>query len=130
MVIDYFSRYVEIAKLNSESSAAVIKHMKSIYASHGILLEVVSDNGPQYSSREFAMFSKEYGFVHSTSSPKHPQSNGEAKRGVKTVKALLKKAEDPYLALSAYRYLLLVTACGAVDEQKTKNHTTNFTKRS
>ena len=103
LVIDYFSRYAEIAKLNLESSTAVIKHVKSIFARHGIPLEVVvSDNGPQYSSREFAMFSKEYGFIHSTSSPKHPQSNGEAERGVQTVKALLKKAEGPYLALLAY----------------------------
>ena len=106
LIIDYFSRYIEIAKLNSESSACVIKHMKSIFARHGIPQEVVSDNGPQYSSREFSMFAKEYGFVHCTSSPRYPQSNGEAERGVQTVKSLLKKTEnqdDPYLALLAYR---------------------------
>ena len=103
LVIDYFSRYIEVAKLSSESSANVITHMKSIFARHGIPQEVISDNGPQYSSREFAKFSKEYGFVHRTSSPKYPQSNGEAERGVQTVKSLLKKTEDPYLALLAYR---------------------------
>ena len=103
LIIDYFSRYIEIAKLNSESASCVIKHMKSIFARHGILQEVVSDNGPQYSSREFSKFAEEYGFVHSTSSPKYPQSNGEAERGVQTVKSLLKKADqdDPYLALLA-----------------------------
>lgn len=31
------------------------------------------------------------------------QSNGEAERHVQTVKCLLKKAKDPYLALLAYR---------------------------
>ena len=103
LVIDYFSRYIEIAKLNSESTGAVIKHMKSIFARHGSPREVVSDNGPQYSSREFAKFSKHYGFVHCTSSPKYPQSYGEAERGVQTDKALLKKTEDLYLALLAYR---------------------------
>ena len=65
--------------------------------------EIISDNGLQYSSREFAQFAKEYGFVHNTSSPKYPQSNGAAKRGVRIVKALLKKTEDPYLFLLAYR---------------------------
>ena len=103
LIIDYFSRYIEIAKLSSESATSVITNMKSIFARHGVPQELVSDNGPQYSSKEFAKFAKEYGFVHRTSSPKYPQSNAEAERGVQTVKMLLKKAQDPYLALLAYR---------------------------
>ena len=103
LVIDYFSRYVEIAKLSGESSANVIKHLKSIFARHGIPQELVTDNGPQYSSREFSKFAENYGFIHTTSSPRFPQSNGEAERGVQTVKNLLKKSDDPYLALLIYR---------------------------
>ena len=36
-------------------------------------------------------------------SPRYPQSNGEAERTVRPVKALLKKADDPLLALLACR---------------------------
>ena len=64
---------------------------------------MVTDNGPQYSSREFSKFAETYGFKHTTSSPRFPQSNGEAERGVQTVKNLLKKSDDPYLALLIYR---------------------------
>ena len=70
LVIDYFSRYVEIAKLSGETLATVIKHLKSIFARHGILQELVTDNSLQYSSQEFTKFAENYGFIHTTSSPK------------------------------------------------------------
>ena len=77
LVVDHFSKYIEISKLNNETSHEVILRLKSIFARHGIPLEVFSDNGPQYSSMEFADFAKSYKFVHTTSSPKFPQSNRE-----------------------------------------------------
>ncbi|XP_034540201.1 uncharacterized protein LOC117832662 [Notolabrus celidotus] len=84
-------------------SADVITHLKSIFARHGIPEVMMSDNGPQFSGQVFASFAALYGFKHVTSSPRFPQSNGEAERAVQTVKSLLKKAADPYLALLAYR---------------------------
>ena len=103
LVVDYFSRYVEVQTLSTTTSASVIKALKAIFSRHGIPATVVSDNGPQYSSQEFAKFSCEYNFTHTTSSPRYPQSNGLAERMVRTVKSLLSKSSDPYSALLAYR---------------------------
>ena len=103
LLVDYFSRFIEIAKLERKTSAEVIRHMKSILARHGIPDHIMTDNGPQFSAVEFCDFAKAYGFLHKTSSPHFPQSNGEAERAVKTIKTLLQKASDPYRALLIYR---------------------------
>ena len=68
----------------------------------------MSNNRPQFSSAEFAKFGSSYGFIHVTSDPSFPQSNGEAARGaVKIVKRLLHKASDPYMTLLCYKATLL-----------------------
>ena len=87
LVVDYYSRYVEIITLRkSTSSQAVIEALETIFARHSIPDELRSDNGPHYHSDEFALFAKDWGFKHTTSSPRFPQSNGEAERAVRTVK--------------------------------------------
>ena len=103
IVIDYFSRYVELAKLSRTTSPDVIVHLKSMFARHGIPELLLSDNGPQFSSSVFAKFAEGYSFTHITSSPRYPQSNGEVERAVQTIKSLLKKSKDPYQSLMAYR---------------------------
>lgn len=103
VVIDYYSRYIEVANLTSTTTAHVTGKLKSIFARHGVPETVFMDNGPQFSAAEFAAFARDYDFTHATSSPRYPQSNGEAERAVRTLISLLKKGEDPHKALMAYR---------------------------
>ena len=104
IIVDYFSRYVKVAAMQKTTkSSEVIRALKSIFARHGIPKQVRPDNGPQCDSAKFSYFAKEWGFKHSTSSPRFPQANGEVERRVRTVKNLLTKEEDPAKALLAYR---------------------------
>lgn len=103
LVIDYFSCWIEIAKPQQTTSNCVIGHMQSIFARRRIPEVVVSDNGCQYSSYLFSQFARDYSFQHVTSIPHYLQANEEAERAVKTVKSMLRKATDSYLALLAYR---------------------------
>ncbi|XP_005103869.1 uncharacterized protein K02A2.6-like [Aplysia californica] len=82
VVVHYYSCWVELRlfeKLNSVH-VFVINKLKSTFDTHGIPEAVVSDNGSQFSSGSFQAFSKAFGFIHITSSPRYPQSNGEAER--------------------------------------------------
>ena len=102
IVVDYYSRWIEIEHLRTTTSAQVINHMKSLFARWGIPEEVRSDGGPQFVSAEFANFARQYGFVHTLSDPYCPQGNGAAERAVQTAKRIMAQS-DPYLALMAYR---------------------------
>ena len=55
LVVDYYSRWVEVKHLSSTTSAAVIRQMKSVVAVHGIPDVVMSDNEPSHESTVFLM---------------------------------------------------------------------------
>lgn len=82
--------------------------MKDVYARYGIPDVLVTDNGLQFASAEFAVFAKTWMFKHSTSSPYHPQSNEKAENAVKTVKRLFtiykESGQSEFLALLDWRY--------------------------
>ena len=105
ITVDYFSRYISVHRLpNSTTSAAVIKELDTLFATHGIPTTLISDNGPQFASKEFAAFANRSGFAHRTSSPRFAQSNGEAERAVQTAKSLIRSNPDGLnAALLAYR---------------------------
>ena len=73
-------------------------------ARHGICEYFHSDGGAYFTSSAFKEFAVQYGFDIVTISPKMAQSNGIIERHVDTIKDMLKKADDPYLALLAYGF--------------------------
>lgn len=64
VIADYCFRCDEILSLPAPSTGQVIEKLKATFACCGIASELRSDNGPQFSSKEFKDFSSEYDFVH------------------------------------------------------------------
>ena len=85
---------------------SVIKATESYLARHGIA-DLSTDNGLDYSSDQFAAFTREWKFHHTISSPLHSQSNGKAESAVKIAKNLVIKAKrenkDLEMALLEWR---------------------------
>lgn len=104
LVVDYYSCDVEICLVSKKVNAfETANRMKKVFSRHGICDILFTDNGPQFSSEYFKEFARVWHFNHVTSSPGYAQSNGEVERCVQTIKNILKKCEDEYLALLTYR---------------------------
>ena len=91
VVIDAFSKWLEVSPLSAATSTVTIQHLCSIFATHGLPRSLVTDNGPQFTSAEFEAFMKNNGIRHIKSSPYHPASNGLAERAVQCFKESMKK---------------------------------------
>ena len=72
VIMDYHSRYIEIAHMPTTKSTAVIAKLKSIFAWWGIPEHFTSDNDPQFTADEFIQFAESYGIHITTSSPGFP----------------------------------------------------------
>ena len=91
LVIDAHSKWLEAVPMTTTTSTQTIAALKNIFATHGLPVSLVTDNGPQFTSEEFETYMKFCGIKHVKSPPYHPQSNGEAERVVRTFKNCIKK---------------------------------------
>lgn len=91
IVVDSFSKWLEVIKMPSTTSANTIDALQRLFTRYGFPLEIVSDNGPQLTSSEFSSFLKSVGILHTLVPTYHPQSNGLAERSVQTFKNALTK---------------------------------------
>ena len=83
------SKWLEVVAMTSTTSKATIAEFQRLFAQFGLLSALVTDNGPQFTSEEWATFMSQHGIVHMHSSPYHPATNGAAERNVQAFKAAL-----------------------------------------
>ena len=72
LIVDYYSRYPEIAVMPTTTASRTVSQLKSVFAHHGVPEMLTTNNGPQFTSQKFSQFASAYHFTHNTSSPPYP----------------------------------------------------------
>ena len=93
LVIDAHSKWPEIVEMKSTTVDDTIVVRRCIFASFGLPDQLVSNNGPQFTAREFANFVNANGIPHIRTAPYYPASNGTIERFVQTFKQAMKAGE-------------------------------------
>ena len=109
LVVDYFSKYPEVLQLTSTMSYPLWSLCSRDMGCPRLSRAITDHNTLQQSS--WVSQAHNYGFQHLTSSPKFPQSNGQAEQSVQTIKNLLKKSDDLHTSLLSFRVTPVVLRC-------------------
>lgn len=80
MLVDYYSRYIEVEIIKKIDSQETIKRLRVIFARFGFPLSITADNGSQLVSEEFKAYCKENNIRLVSTTPYWPQQNGEIER--------------------------------------------------
>jgi len=96
-ILDGFSRYIvhwEIRESMTEADVEIILQ-RAREKFPDAKPRVISDNGPQFISRDFKEFIRISGMTHVKTSPYYPQSNGKLERYHRTVKGTCIRVKTP-----------------------------------
>ena len=96
-ILDGFSRYIvhwEIREAMKESDVEIILQ-RAREKFPDATPRIISDNGPQFISKDFKEFIRISGMTHVKTSPYYPQSNGKLERYHKTIKSTCIRANTP-----------------------------------
>ncbi|XP_062541354.1 uncharacterized protein K02A2.6-like [Armigeres subalbatus] len=92
IIPDRLKYYYNLPKvMNGTNAEKVNEQLDDFFKFVGLPEQIVSDNGPPFSSFEFVRYWESLNVKIMKSPVYHPQSNGAAERGVQTVKSFSKK---------------------------------------
>ena len=66
ITVEYTTNYFEMDLPPDKTSDGVITKCKINFSLYGIPLEIISDNGPQFTAEKFKQFAQESNFTHET----------------------------------------------------------------
>ena len=93
LAMDAHSKWPSVIRIaNYPTTEITIAGLDALFTIWGLPKTLVSDNGPQCASADFANWCRSNGIVHMTSAPFHPSSNGEAERLVGVFKRAMQRS--------------------------------------
>ena len=105
LIVDAYTKWLDVHITPVSSSMATIELLRRSFATFGLPEVLVSDNGSNFTSGEFAAFMRANGIKHVKTAPYHPSSNGLVERAVHTLKTGLKKLNEGTLETKLSRFL-------------------------
>lgn len=105
IVVDAYSKWLEVHICSSATAATVIDALRSMFATFGIPKVVCSDNGTPFLAKDTNQFLQANNIRHITSAPYHPATNGQAERMVRETKESLRKLSEGSLNCRLARFL-------------------------
>ncbi|XP_003737188.1 uncharacterized protein K02A2.6-like [Galendromus occidentalis] len=106
VIVDAFSRYVDATFMSPATSSELVKYLRVVFRHFGRPETILSDDGAQFTSSDFAQLCQDFDAVHLRSPVYSPQSKGCAEKMVSTLKSSLERANSRALdeAVVAYNY--------------------------
>ena len=94
--------------MNSTTSKKTIEELRKLFSQFGLPLVIVSDNGPQFVSKEFENFIQQNVMKHILIPAYHPASNGQTESLVEKFEACMKKMilSNPDIMFNVSNWLL------------------------
>jgi hypothetical protein len=78
--VDKFTKWVEAAPVTTQDSTAAINFIKSILFCFGVPHSIITDNGTNFTSKEFKSYYESMGIKLKFASVAHPKTNGQVEK--------------------------------------------------
>jgi transposase InsO family protein len=80
VAVDKFTKWVEAAPVTTQDSTTAINFIKSIVFRFGVPHNIITDNGTNFTSKEFKSYCETMGIKLKFASVAHPKTNGQVEK--------------------------------------------------
>jgi transposase InsO family protein len=80
VAVDKYTKRVELAPVTTQDSTAAINFIKSIVFCSGVPHSIITDNGTNFTSKDFKSYCESMGIKLKFASVAHPKTNGQGEK--------------------------------------------------